>query len=47
MSARRKNRTLMIIAFKKSRNFDVDKNEWVPKLSELEFLVQTLKRAAI
>lgn len=44
MKPGRENRPLMIVAFKKSKNFDVDKHEWVPKLSEIEFLEQTLKR---
>ena len=33
MKLGRENRPLMIVTFKKSKNFDVDKHEWVPKLS--------------
>jgi hypothetical protein len=46
MKPGRENKPLMIVAFRKSKNFDMDKNEWVPKLVELEFLEQTLKRVS-
>jgi len=40
----RDSKPLMIVAFKESRNYSPNTHEWVPKLNELEFLTQTLKR---
>jgi hypothetical protein len=43
----RDSKPLMIVAFKEASNYTPRKHEWVPKLSELEFLTQTLKRISI
>lgn len=43
----RDSKPLMIVAFKEASNYTPRKNEWVPKLNELEFLTQTLKRISV
>jgi len=43
----RDSKPLMIVAFKEASNYSMEKHEWVPKLDELEFLTQTLKRVSI
>jgi hypothetical protein len=40
----RDSKPLMIVTFKKSRNYTPDKHEWVPKPSEIEFLEQRLNK---
>ncbi|KYK37502.1 MAG: hypothetical protein AYK18_09810 [Theionarchaea archaeon DG-70] len=44
---RRDSKPLMIVTFREAGNYDPEKHEWVPKLSELEFIAQTLKRVSI
>jgi len=43
----RDSKPLMVVAFREASNYTLEKHEWVPKLSELEFLTQTLKRISI
>jgi len=43
----RDSKPLMIVAFKEASNYTSDTHEWVPKLNELEFLTQTLKRISV
>jgi hypothetical protein len=43
----RDSKPLMVVAFKEASNYTPEKHEWVPKLSELEFLTQTLKRICV
>ena len=43
----RDGRPLMIVKFIEASNYAPEKHEWVPKLDELEFLTQTLKRISI
>ena len=43
----RDSKPLMVVAFKEASNYTPEKHEWVPKLSELEFLTQTLKRISV
>jgi hypothetical protein len=43
----RDSKPLMIVAFREASNYTPEKHEWVPKLSELEFLTQTLKRISV
>jgi hypothetical protein len=35
---------LMIVTFREASNYSPDKHEWVPKVKELKFLTQTLKK---
>jgi hypothetical protein len=43
----RDSKPLMVVAFKEASNYTPEKHEWVPKLDELEFLTQTLKRISV
>jgi len=43
----RDSKPLMIVAFREASNYTPGKHEWVPKISELEFLTQTLKRISV
>jgi len=43
----RDSKPLMVVTFKEASNYTPEKHEWVPKLSELEFLAQTLKRISV
>ena len=43
----RDSKPLMIVAFKEASNYTLGTHEWVPKLNELEFLTQTLKRISV
>jgi hypothetical protein len=43
----RDSKPLMVVGFKEASNYTPEKHEWVPKLSELEFLTQTLKRISV
>ena len=43
----RDSKPLMIVVFKETSNYDPEAHEWVPKLDELEFITQTLKRISV
>jgi len=43
----RDSKPLMIVTFKEASNYTPETHEWVPKLNELEFLTQTLKRISV
>lgn len=43
----RDSKPLMIVVFREASNYTPDTHEWVPKLNELEFLTQTLKRISV
>lgn len=43
----RDSKPLMIVTFKEASNYTPDTHEWVPKLKELEFITQTLKRISV
>jgi len=43
----RDSKPLMVVTFREASNYTPETHEWVPKLNELEFLTQTLKRISV
>lgn len=43
----RDSKPLMIVTFNEASNYTPETHTWVPKLNEVEFLTQTLKRISV